>query len=124
MNIRTQILVVAAAVGALVVLVNMIRNNKLELKYAMSWFVLGIGVLLFGCFPSLTSWLAGVLGIGTPVNMLFFVGFCFALVVIFSLTMAVSRLSNKVKKLAQELALLQKEREEQGTCDEDEETQE
>ena len=32
MNIRTQILVVAAAVGALVVLVNMIRNNKLELK--------------------------------------------------------------------------------------------
>ena len=44
---------------------------------------------------------------------------------IFSLTMAVSRLSNKVKKLAQELALLQKEREEQGTCDdEDEETQE
>ena len=124
MNIRTQILVVAAAVGALVVLANMIRNNKLELKYAMSWFVLGIGVLLFGCFPSLTSWLAGVLGIGTPVNMLFFAGFCFALVVIFSLTMAVSRLSNKVKKLAQELALLQKEREEQGTCDEDEETQE
>ena len=74
MNIRTQILVVAAAVGALVVLVNMIRNNKLELKYAMSWFVLGIGVLLFGCFPSLTSWLAGVLGIGTPVNMLFLRG--------------------------------------------------
>ncbi len=124
MNIKTQILVIAAALAALIVLVNMIRNNKLELKYAMSWFVLGIGVLLFGCFPSLTSLLAGVFGIGTPVNMLFFAGFCFALIVIFSLTMAVSRLSNKVKKLAQELALLQKEREEQGACEKDEKTEE
>jgi len=39
-------------------------------------------------------------------NMLFFAGFCFSLAIIFSLSVAISRLSERVKKLSQEIALL------------------
>jgi len=38
--------------------------------------------------------------------MLFFFGFCFALVIIFVLTMALSRMSIRIKELAQEIALI------------------
>ena len=106
MNIRIQIIVVVAAVASLVALVNLIRKNKLLLKYALLWLALGIGVCIFACFPSLTSYLAGLMGIYTPINMLFFAGFCFSLAIIFSLTVAISRLSQRVKKLSQEIALL------------------
>ena len=41
-------------------------------------------------------------------NLIFFAGFCFALLIIYSLSLAISRLSVRVKKLTQELALLQK----------------
>ncbi len=112
MNIRTQIMVAAIAVIALAVLIYMIHGNMLKLKYALTWFLLVAGVLVFGCFPSLTSVLAGFLGIETPVNMLFFAGFCFSLIIIFSLTVVVSRLSVSQKKLTQEIGLLKKELEE------------
>ncbi|MGI6007333.1 MAG: DUF2304 domain-containing protein [Ruminococcus sp.] len=112
MNIRTQILVAAVALISMAVLIYMIRGNRLKLKYALTWFLLAAGILVFGCFPALSSALAGFFGIGTPVNMLFFAGFCFSLIIIFSLTVAVSRLSGSMKKLAQETALLKKELEE------------
>ena len=109
MNIRTQIFVIVIAVIALVLLVNMIRRRTLELRYALLWLVMGVGVLIFACFPGLTKYLAGLLGIGTPINMLFFAGFCFALAIIFSLTVALSRMANQVKTLTQEMALLEQE---------------
>ena len=112
MNIRTQIMVAVFAAAALFLLIYMIRGNRLKLKYALSWFVLAVGILIFGCFPSLTSLLADFLGIETPVNALFFAGFCFSLIIIFSLTVVVSRLSVSLKRLAQETALLKKELEE------------
>ena len=109
MDIRTQVFVIVIAVLALAVLVNMLRKRTLELRYALLWMVMAVGILIFACFPELTKWLAGVLGIGTPINMLFFVGFCFALAIIFSLTVVISRMANRVKKLTQEMALLKKE---------------
>lgn len=109
MNIKTQIFVVTVVLLAMLMLVNMIRKKRLELKYSLLWFVLGIGILILGCFPSITAWLARVFGIGQPINLLFFAGFCFSLMIIFSLTAAISKMSIQVKRLIQELGLLKKE---------------
>lgn len=109
MNVRTQIFVIIVVVGALIALVNLVRKNKVELKYALLWFFLGLGILLFACIPILTEKLAVFLGIGLPINLLIFVGFCLSLIIIFSLSVAVSHLSEKVNRLTQELGLLKKE---------------
>ena len=77
-----------------------------------------IGEIIFACFPQFTAWLAQIFGIGQPINMVFFAGFCFSLVIIFSLSVAVSRLSNKVKRLTQEIALMEKKFEDQRGKDE------
>ena len=110
MNIRTQIVVIVVVVVAMIALINMIRKRTLELRYALLWMVMGVGVLIFACFPRLTEMIAKAMGIGEPINMLFFIGFCFSLAIIFSLTVVISRMANRVKTLTQELALLQKER--------------
>ena len=109
MNIKTQMLVAFVVILAIISLVNMIRNNKLELKYSLLWFALGIGILLFDCFPWLTTKLASFLGIGKPINLLFFAGFIFALLIIFSLTIVISKLSVRIKRLIQEMGILKKE---------------
>ena len=113
MNIRTQILVVVLAVTALLWIIRKICRKGIEVKYSLLWILLGIGVIIFACFPQFTAWLAQLFGIGQPINMVFFAGFCFALVIIFSLSVAVSRLSNKVKRLTQEMALMEKKIEDQ-----------
>ena len=57
------------------------------------------------------------LGIAQPINMLFFVGFCFALCIIFGLTVAISKMSVRIKELAQELALYKKLNEEESNSE-------
>ena len=108
MSVRLQLIIAVIIVMALCVIVNMIRKKRLELRYALAWLVVGVGVLVLDCFPQLISWIAKTLGIASPVNMLFFLGFCFALMIIFVLTIAVSRSSIRIKELTQELALLEK----------------
>ena len=111
MNIRIQIIIGVAVILALCVIINMIRNKKLELRYALTWLIVGVGIFVLDCFPQLITWLAHRLGIASPINMLFFLGFCFSLMIIFVLTVAVSRSSIRIKELAQELALYEKNEE-------------
>ena len=110
MNIRIQILIVVITLLAMFYVINKIRNKGIELKYSLVWLALGTWIIIFTCFPKLTTWLAHVLGISQPMNMLFFAGFCFMLPIIFSLSVSVSRLSNKVKRLTQEMALLEEQK--------------
>lgn len=108
MSIRLQIIIAVIIIAALCVIINMIRRKRLELRYALAWLIVGLGVLVLDCFPQLINWLAKQIGIASPVNMLFFFGFCFSLVIIFVLTMAVSRTSIRIKQLTQEIALYEK----------------
>ena len=108
MNIRIEIIIGIAVILALCVIINMIRNKRLELRYALAWLIVGGGIFILDCFPQLITWMARKLGIASPINMLFFLGFCFSLMIIFVLTVAVSRASIRIKELAQELALYEK----------------
>lgn len=110
MNIRIQIIIAFFIILALSVIVNMIRKKALELRYALAWIIVGTGVLVLDLFPGLIEVISRVMGIADPINMLFFVGFCFSLAIIFVLTVAVSRMSIRIKELAQELALYKREK--------------
>ncbi len=111
MSIKIQIIIAALVISALIVIINMIRKKRLELSYALSWLLVGAGILVLDLFPQLIRILSTELGIASPVNMLFFFGFCFSLIIIFVLTVAVSRLSVKIKQLAQQVAIYEKKRE-------------
>ena len=105
MTFKIQIIIGICLIAALVLIINMIRKRSLDLKYALSWMAALFMVLILDCFPTLLTRLAKALGIFAPVNMIFFLGFCFALVIIFTLTVIVSRTSERVRKLAQTIAL-------------------
>lgn len=106
MDIKIQIIIVVGVLIAMCVIVNMIRKKNLELRHALTWLAVGVSILVLDCFPNLIAWISEQIGIASPVNMLFFFGFCFALIIIFSLTIAMSRMSIRMKQLAQEVALL------------------
>lgn len=108
MSIRSQIIIMFAVAAAMIVLACMVKRRTISLRYALPWTLLAIGVTILTCFPLLTERLTNLLGVSLPVNMIFFMGFCFSLVIIFSLSLAVSRLSKRVKDLAQHQALLER----------------
>lgn len=109
MNSRIQIIIGIVIIIALSIIINMIRQKKLELRYALSWLGVGTSILVLDCFPQLITNISKMLGIASPINMLFFFGFCFSLIIIFSLTIAISRMSIRIKELTQEIALFEEQ---------------
>lgn len=108
MNVKIQIVVAVIIIFALSCIINMVKQRKLELRYALAWLGVGIVTLILDCFPVLIKQLAKLMGIASPPNMLFFCGFLFALSIIFILTVAVSRMSIRIKNLTQQVAFLEK----------------
>ena len=102
MTVKLQITILLALVVALAAIVNMIRRKSLELKYALSWL---FALAIFAAFPRAMVVMARFLGIDAPVNMIFFLGFCFSLVIIYILTVSLSRMSTKMRRLTQIIAL-------------------
>lgn len=112
MSVKIQIIIAVLIICALIVIIDMIRKKRLELSYALSWLMVGVVVLVLDAFPQLIKMLSKKIGIVSPINMLFFFGFCFSLIIIFVLTIAVSKLSIKIKQLAQQVAIFEKKEEE------------
>lgn len=105
MSIRIKCVIIVVLILGLLKILGLIKKNKLELKYALSWFFLELGILINTLIPNLLNVISKVLGIYNEINMLFFLGFVFIILVIFSLTMSLSRNSERVRKMAQEIAL-------------------
>lgn len=87
---------------------HLIKKDKLSIRYSLSWYILSVILLIAVWFPNLLVVLAKLLGIYSPINLIFFVGFCLSLWILFSLTRIVSIQSSKIKSLAQQIALSEK----------------
>ena len=105
MTVKLQIVIGLAILVVFAILVNMIRRRSLELKYALSWMMVLCALFVFDCAPKLLIVVSDFLGIYAPVNMIFFLGFCFSLLIIFTLTVMLSRMAERVRKLAQAVAM-------------------
>lgn len=105
MTWRIRIAIIVVLILGLVAIVNLIRKRSLELKYALTWLFLIAGLVLVVLVPGLLDGMSAALGIYNPMNMVFFLGFLFSVVVIFVLTMSLSSNSNRVRKMAQKIAL-------------------
>lgn len=108
MSTRIHILLLIVVVFTLFELLKRVREKKLLLQYSLTWLTLLVVLLLVAIFPQLLSWMSNLIGIALPMNMVFFLGFCFSLLIIFELTQAVSKMSVQIKELTQKLALLEK----------------
>lgn len=103
---KFQIVLIVGITLILLYILNMIRKRKLELKYSLVWFLILLVLLSCACMPAKMQDIAEAIGIYSPVNMIFFLGIVFLLVIVYVLTVTVSRLSARVRRLAQIVAML------------------
>lgn len=105
MSLRIRIIMIVALLLGIAFMLNLIRKRALELKYAIIWFALDVGLVLIVLIPGVLEFFAELLGITDATNMIFFVGFVFSIFIIFGLEMSISRNSERVRKLTQIIAL-------------------
>ncbi|MCQ2516082.1 MAG: DUF2304 domain-containing protein [Saccharofermentans sp.] len=109
MTVRIQIIIAVAVIIFIICLATLARKKSLDLKYILAWLLVALGVLVLDLIPGFMPWLSDVLGVFSPVNMVFFVGFIYLGIVVFALSVAISRQSVRMKKMIQEIALLRRE---------------
>lgn len=109
MSIRLQTIIIVCMCIIVLYILNLMQKKRLDYRFALGWLLVDGCILVLAIWPVLLERIASLVGIAAPVNMLFFFGFCLSVAVIFSLSMAVSRLSERVKKLSQEIAIIRKD---------------
>jgi hypothetical protein len=97
---------VALSVIVLALLFHLLRTRRIREKYAGIWISVAVAVIVVAVFPRLAFWLAELVGVETPVNLLFAVAFVVLLVVCIQLSSEVSRLEEETRTIAEEVALL------------------
>lgn len=101
-------LVAALAVVVIVgVVIELIRQRKLQERYALLWIATGGVMLVLAVWRGALYALADVTGVAYPPSALYMVAGLFVLVVLLHYSTVLSRLSDQNKTLAQRLALLE-----------------
>lgn len=101
--------VVLGVIGSsviLVVLFELLRRRHLREKYAVLWFAVALGALVLTIFPRLLDVAAEAAGVEVPANLLFFAASMVLLILTLQHSYELGRLEDKVRTLAEELALL------------------
>ncbi len=114
MSLKLQIILVVIWLLMLFYLITQIRNRVVSIKHSLTWLILDLILIVLSVFPNILVWLGKVFGVETPSNMLFFFGFVLVLMIAYSHTVALSRLSEKQKAIAQYFALKEYEISETG----------
>ena len=97
MNASIFFLIVALCICTLVII--QVRNLKMKEKYAALWLGVGAAIIVLGIFPGLLDGITEFVGLTLPVIVLL-------MSVCLHLTLEVSRLSEKTRILAEEVAIL------------------
>lgn len=92
----------------LIFVVTLISKKYIELKYALLWFFTSVVLIIIALFHEIPEAIALLLSIKEVTNAVFLIAISLLLFVAFTLTIALSRASIRITKLAQEVALLRK----------------
>lgn len=107
MDVRIQIVAIVGAAGLLLIVLELVRRRRLLERYALLWLLSAVVLLGLAIWRGLLEEIAQLVGIAYPPNALFFTAFAFVLVLLLHFSIAVSRLTDQSKVLAQRQAMLE-----------------
>ena len=107
MDIRVQLFAILATGGLLLVILELVRRRRLLERYALLWLFSAAALLALGIWSGLLETIAGWIGVKYAPSALFVIAFAFVLILLLHFSIAVSRLSDQNKVLAQKLAILE-----------------
>ena len=108
MTVQFQAYMLLGALVLLAIIFVFLKKGLMTVKYSLLWLGLSIVLVIFAACPYVVFVLRDILDIEMPVNLVFLWMFCFVLVVLLSLSIAITQLADKCKRLTQENALLEK----------------
>ena len=108
MSNTLRLVLLLAALITVVWILRKIYKCKVKLADAIFWFCMAILLAVLGIVPEIAYWCSEVIGIQTPVNFIFLMIIALLMEKLFTLSIVVSQLEDKITILAAEVALRSK----------------
>lgn len=93
----------------ILVVLDLVRRQRLKEQYSLLWLAVGIGLVVVSSSTRVLEGLAAALDIKYAPAVLFLLGLIFCFALILHLTVVISRLTDRVLRLAQEITVLKTE---------------
>lgn len=113
-DVTQRVIAVALSLGLFGLILELVRRKRLQERYALLWLLTSIMLLLLAAWRGLLTRLSTSVGIHYPPSALFAVALGLEFVLLLHFSLAVSRLSDQNKVLAQHVALLEQRVRSQG----------
>ncbi len=109
MTVALRMILFFGSLLMLIYMIRKVRKSKVQIEKTVFWIVLGVVLIMISIFPSIVFWIADLLGIQSPANLVW-ISVCFILLVKqFMTTLELSQMETKLKELVEEIALKEKE---------------
>ena len=95
------------AVGFMLMILELIRRDRLQERFSVVWFVAGLGMLAGAIFPGLLGFVADAMGVRDTNVALFSIILLLLLGLALNFSVIMSRQAAQITRLAQERALEQ-----------------
>jgi hypothetical protein len=101
-----ELLIVALTAGAVVIVLRLVLQRKLLVKYAVLWITVSIFLTILAALPEVLGAIARFLGFAVPANFLFALSIGLLLGITLQISFEVTSLEGRIQNLAEEVALL------------------
>jgi hypothetical protein len=102
---QTRILAAVIALAFMLMILELIRRDRLQERFSVVWFVAGLGMLAGAAFPGLLSGVADLMGVRDTNVALFSIILLLLLGLALNFSVIMSRQAAQITRLAQERAL-------------------
>jgi hypothetical protein len=102
---QTRIVAAVLAIAFMLLILELIRRDRLQERYSVIWFVAGVGMLIGAAFPGLLEVIADLMGVRDTNVALFSIVLLLLLGLALNFSVIMSRQAAQITRLAQERAL-------------------
>jgi len=103
---RVAVLSICASSALFLYILEMVRRRKLREEYSILWLFGSLVILVLSAKQSWLDRIALAVGIAYPPSFLFLLGILFILLILIHFSIAISKLHQTHKRMAQEIALM------------------
>lgn len=109
MSGKAHLVLALLTIVAIAVIVRLVRQRQLKAKYSLLWLSLGMGMAVLAAVPGAMDRIAEEVGIWYPPALYLMLGVAFLLLLSMHFSYELSRMENRIRSLAEEVALLRHE---------------
>jgi hypothetical protein len=107
MDLHLRLVALVASLGLLLIVLDLVRRRRLLERYALVWLAVTVVLIVVTLWDRILDGISSLIGVAYPPSALFVIAFGFVIFLLLHFSVAVSKLSDQSRVLAQQLSLLE-----------------